>query len=253
MYSLIKGFLSPTECGIMLEVAEAFIANHYNENNVKEHKAYISDIKPNRTSYGFALDNCAGLPNYSQLPNIDKEQLPVFLRDITEKVSKALGIFDGRALFNIQRYNRGSAQVPRHFDGELFDFDVGPEGELNINKALRPGEVAVLTLVNEAIGGGTRLFPLDSSPSFVVPASAGDLLIFSNTECDHGVDSFYGSQVGQYLRYIVGWRALEDGCHMFSEGIIHPERLSYRDAVAIHTTYLRDEWPKKYEALTAPF
>jgi hypothetical protein len=66
-------------------------------------------------------------------------------------------------------------------------------------RALHPKKVALLTLFNNADGGGTRLFFLNKNSkhndndniednSTVICAQCGDLLIFDNASNMHGVD-----------------------------------------------------------------
>jgi hypothetical protein len=91
------------------------------------------------------------------------------------------------------------------------------EKSIEVVRALYPRKVALLTLRNDCIGGGTRLHfrnkkrddnDASSEDSTVVCCEAGDLLIFDNVNMEHSVDMLRakpGIKEGEnIIRQIIG-------------------------------------------------
>ncbi len=164
-----------------------------------------------------------------------------------------LGLTRGRTLFNVGRYPEGCAEVPAHYDGELFDFDVVTGVGNVVRSALRPARVAVLTLRNDTRDCHTSLHEDDGRRVDAPEARAGDLLCFDNTRYKHGVPepgrrpaATRADAQPRWIRYTVGWRALEENCFDWADG--RPlERLDLAQAIERHERFLEDGWPKRVE------
>lgn len=134
--------------------------------------------------------------------------------------------------------------MTRHFDGEFFDFSLGDDGALTVHQGVRPEVTALVTLKNDATGGGTRLFPLDGGASFVLAGKTGDLVTFDNVKYEHGVDELVGTAKADWLRYVIGWRPFEDRC-WYHDGEKPLRRLAVAEAASLHRKFLKDVWPAK--------
>ena len=156
--------------------------------------------------------------------------------------------------------------MARHCDGELLDYSTvegavdpnNPENKdytLEIRKAIRPWRVAVLTLRNDTVGGGTRVHNKATEESQVFAAQAGDLLVFNNLTNDHSVDSMMpkaGIAEDHMVRSTIGWRSLEENTVLYQKGAdAELTPISFDDAVALHRDYMKDAWPAKAEAMKA--
>lgn len=172
-YYLIRNFISPEQCKTVAEISENLITRWYNESNLLSHAAYISDDNKGRRSWAFALQHTKN-PSLL-LPAVDwnsslteKEQ---FWAQLTLLIQKILGIEQGRTLWNMQKYWSRSLPVHAHRDGEVFEVDLSLPNRHHVVRALHPKKVGLLTLFNQASGGGTRIFrnPGTDIDSFVVP------------------------------------------------------------------------------------
>lgn len=229
----------------IIKDTKRFIGRFYNVLNLQNHAAYFADVSDNRTSYAFIF--CP--ENQSDLPAIGLDHVAEVSRPLsvlTLELYKMLGLPNtSRVLFNIQMYKGDSKPVAKHFDGEFLEFNV--EGEnLNIKRAIRPQQVAVLTLLNNTVDGGTRVHFDDEST--VIKGKAGDLLIFDNIKCHHSVDKLEGNGTVRedgLVRMTIGWRSIEDNCALYDNG-----NLQTADAETIrqvHREWLKTEWPKMFE------
>jgi hypothetical protein len=247
-FEATTGFISKQECESLITECQDFSKRYYKEYYLEKHIAYFSDKKPGRSSYAFALHSVTGESDY-RLPGLKPEELSEGILRNTERVEKELGLKRGRTLFNIQFYMSSSAAVPRHFDGEYFDFDVLPDYSVQLNLGLRPKKVAVLTLLNDVVGGGTRLY--FGKESFVFNGKAGDLVVFPNDKCWHSVDPFTGVESNRedgLIRMTIGWRSLELADY-YDHGV--QREISYEQAVSLHLDYLQNKWPKLYKEMLA--
>lgn len=226
------------------------IGRFYNVRNLQSHAAYFADISDNRSSYAFIFcpENKSNLPAFS-LAEVAEVSRPICT--LTLRLYEMLGLSkNARVLFNIQMYKGDSKPVAKHFDGEFLKFDVDGE-HLNIHKAIRPQKVAVLTMINHTIDGGTRLH-LDSpdleEQSTVVKGKSGDLLIFDNIKCHHSVDKLESDGTKRddgLIRMIIGWRSIDENCGLYENGVFtHSDCESIRE---LHANWLKNEWPKMFE------
>jgi len=127
-------------------------------------------------------------------------------------------------------------------------------------KALFPDTVALLTLRNNTIGGGTKIhFNMEPGchelslrnntqtkkhQKIVICAQKGDLLLFNNIDNEHSVDELFrdGTQKeGELIRHIIGWRSLEENCVLMNterENRLYHE-VSYERAIEHHKEFLK--------------
>lgn len=230
----------------IIKDTKRFIGRFYNVLNLQSHAAYFADISDNRTSYAFIF--CS--ENQSALPAIGLDHVADVSRPLsvlTLQLYKMLGLpKTSRVLFNIQMYKGDSKPVAKHFDGEFLEFNVNGE-DLNIKRAIRPQQVAVLTLLNNTIDGGTRVH-FNNDESTVVKGKAGDLLIFDNIKCNHSVDKLESNgtiREDGLVRMTIGWRSIEDNCVLYDNGNL---QISNAETIRqVHKEWLKTEWPKMFE------
>jgi|SRR5271166_3000305 len=253
---LIKQFVMPYDLDKVIAETFKFKAHKYTPENLENHVAYLSDVKPHRTSHAYAI-SASGRSLSSSLPFINmaqyEQEYPLLL-NLYHNARGEMGLCeDNRVLFNVQEYYGGSEPVPMHCDGELLDFEVTDEkGTLRINRSIRPDLVAVLTLVNDSEGGGTRVHPAEAvDNSTVIRAEAGDLLIFDNVNAFHSVDALQGTvkRDDGLLRMTIGWRSLGDRCHYMDHGRVVP--VSKRTAEDLTQIWYEKDWPKQWEKIGA--
>lgn len=254
-YQLYRNCLPPERCEETIAQVFAFKKKFYTPENLQSHLAYLADEKPHRTSHAYAV---ASSKYQGILPaiNTDNPELRDFAQLLSEGFTvcfnhNLLGLdFGSRSLFNVQEYYGGSERVPKHMDGELLEFSADTEGNLDIKRSIRPEKVAVLTLINDTDGGGTRIHMPDGTEE-VVRGQAGDLLVFNNADCYHSVDALSGTvkRADGLLRMTVGWRSLGDKTRYYekSKGTCFPVTMSEANTL-IENWYL-DEWPKQWEKI----
>jgi hypothetical protein len=216
---------------------------------LRDHRVYIQDERPGRKSsaYGISESYKGHIPTIKldwvrrNYPGLHE------LSGLSSQVARLLALPEtSRMLFNVQEYYQGSEAVPKHFDGELLKFE-RKDDKLDIIKAIRPLHVAVLTLVNDVEGAGTRLHYEDGT-SVVVPCEAGDLLIFENHNALHSVDRFEGDSIRPdgLVRMVIGWRSLTSRCEVYRKFKgQHP--VTSKNANALIEQWLDNEWPKVYD------
>lgn len=248
-YTLIKNFVSKESLENVIAGTKRVVKRFYDEHHIANHSAYFSDVSANRESYAFAVKNT---DEYSPIPFIQTSTIAETSRQISllnHKIPEFLGIKqDSRMLFNIQFYKGYNKPVAKHFDGELQKFTVNEDGSLNIQDAIRPQHVAVLTLINDVPGGaGTRIHFKDGT-SQVIKAEAGDLLVFNNVECEHSVDSLEGEATRSdgLLRMTIGWRSLDSECVLWKDGQ-YAKHLTKEEADYIQRSWLHEVWPDMYK------
>eukprot|EP01125_Pyxidicula_operculata_P001639 TRINITY_DN11482_c0_g1_i1.p1 TRINITY_DN11482_c0_g1~~TRINITY_DN11482_c0_g1_i1.p1 ORF type:complete len:280 (-),score=32.93 TRINITY_DN11482_c0_g1_i1:11-850(-) len=251
-YILIKNFVSLEQCQEMRSVIDKAVKLFYTVDNIKNHSAYISDDNTGRRSWAFALRNPK---EDSVLPSVNwcDCDIPLF-QETTTRVMELMSLEKGRILFNIQKYWSHSMPVHFHRDGEVFEVDVtSTDNTNNVIRALHPSYVALLTLYNNADGGGTRLKFKDGT-SFVVCAQPGELLVFDNTSTVHGVDELIPKDSvpkGEVIRQIIGWRSLDFNCHYLNKRFIYEpfKPVSIGRATELHQHFLNNTWPKMYREM----
>lgn len=163
-----------------------------------------------------------------------------------------LDLTEGRALFNMQKYWQKSLPVHAHRDGEVYEADLNMPNNKHVVRALHPKKVALLTLFNNAKGGGTRLFfdEKDETNSTVVCAQMGDLLIFDNVATEHGVDELLPLQEtpdGEVIRQIIGWRPMEQNCKYLNRRFRFDQfkDVSYGRGCELQQHFFEKIWPVK--------
>jgi hypothetical protein len=247
-FRLIKNFVPQDQIESIIQETFSFKRAFYNEENLSSHSAYLSDVHPNRTSSAFATS----LTYAGSLPFIDL--LNVNLPGLVELHRRAMVELDlpmfTRSLFNIQEYSAASEVVPKHSDGELLEFEADAAGNLDIKRSIRPNQVAVLTLVNSTVDGGTRLYNIDGTEQ-VVRGEAGDLLIFDNVQNFHGVDPLNGvvKRDDGLLRLIIGWRSLNANTTYMDGDKIVP--VTFEEAESIIGKWYVNEWPQQWAKIAA--
>jgi len=236
----------------LLKETEILIEKYYVDENLKSHVAYFSDQRATRDSYAFLVQHSSKNSDLT-LPQIMYNKLPSVIQIAQKRFEDLAKLTRGRLLFNIQRYRDNSTYLPTHFDGEYFDFKKNDDDTLLINKAIRPNTTAVLTLLNNATKGGTKIInPANESDFQIVVGAAGDMVAFRNDKLLHGAEPFYKRTDVQtqdkYIRYTIGWRSIEENAKWYSFGQMR--ELPYEEALKLHHEYMKLTWPSVYESLT---
>ena len=246
IYEIIRSFVTTMQVVPLILESDSMITRFYNQHNIEQHISYPSDQTETRDSYAFAI-NIDG--NYG-LPAIEIDQLPKELLQVTQLVLKKLNISKGRVLFNIQRYWNNSTAVPKHIDGEIFEYHRSQNGNLLIKKMIRPKQVAILTLKNDFIEGGTRLFYGSDIAGTLINYGMGDLLIFDNESQAHSVDTMSRQDMVELneslpVRYVIGWRSLEQHTVLLNEE--KNTSLTFERAVELQKIFLKQIWPNRLQ------
>jgi len=249
--------LDDADSQVLMDAVDAFIEAEFTRENVIARRAYVfrfgtSEIDSN----AFAIHH-PGSAETADLPGFEMAELPEPLREATRRACAEIGLERGRVYFNIGRYIAHAGELPPHFDGELFDYSIPPDGGgMMVRSGIRPSEVAVLTLRNATHAGGTILVD-ESGETSVVTARPGELLCFDNLTTQHAVPDMDAQRDepkaavssrsdGPWIRYIVGWRAFEDRCFEWSDGRpLVP--LSVSEAAGLHRRFLSERWPAQIE------
>jgi len=248
-YFLIKNFLNQDQCDIIMKETEGKITEWFNKENLMSHAAYISDDNKGRRSWAFAL---SPPHNDSNFPSVEwKNDIDSLFCEVTNAVMTMLDITEGRTLFNMQKYWEHSLPVHAHRDGEVYEADPSLPNRNHVIRALHPKKVALLTLFNNAKGGGTRIFfDHTEENSVVVCAQRGDLLIFDNVRNEHGVDELVPlgeTQEGEVIRQIIGWRPLEQNCKYLNKRFrMDPFKdVSFGRGCELQSHFFEKIWPTK--------
>lgn len=186
-YVRITNFLDKDEIRVMLETMSEFKDTHYNEDNLRNRVAYLSDTSDTRVSNAFMVST-----GTSPLPHISVEDDSTLGNIINDYQSILMQTTVGesrntRLMFNMQEYKEASKPIPWHFDGEYLDFNDGEDdGQIDLKKGLIPQFVGVYTLYNNnELATGVR--DLVTGEEFQVESEAGDLFLFDNTRFLHSV------------------------------------------------------------------
>jgi hypothetical protein len=244
----------PAACEALIRDTNAFIAHAYDRENALARRSYVYEFSPMET-FAFAL-HCPGDRATDHLPGFALDALPPSLAMLTREVTDRLSIKRGRVLWNVGRYFEDCGPITPHHDGELFDYEIVPRISMTIRSGIRPREVAILTLRDETPDGGTRLHD-ETGAVLAPPMGPGDLLRFDNTLFMHSVPNpFRATDCAlaatnsdgrpRWVRYTMGWRALDDGCFDWGDGRLQTP-LDVDAAVALHERFLREEWPRQRE------
>ncbi len=254
----IQPFLDPGACEAMIEAVNRFIESEYTRENASLRKAYIYEYAVAMEVFAFAL-HCPGSPETDSLPGFELVELPAPLAELSQRVCAHMGLHSGRVLLNVSRYPENCDRLPPHHDGELFDFDVIPGESTVVHSGLRPREVALLTLRNDTEGVGTTLYD-ENDEAIDTCALTGELLRFDNLGYRHAVPATGARSVAstdtgdrgrpRWIRYVVGWRALEQDCLFWEDdGLKRPIDLA--GAAAAQRRFLTENWPKQREEILA--
>jgi hypothetical protein len=247
----VDQLLDPERCEELLRATNELIDTAYTRENAVARRSYVFEYMEVAQAFAFSV-HCPGSPATDHLPGFRLEELPPALASVFPEICKRLGVQNGRVMFNVGRYPERCGAMNPHYDGELFDYEVVPDEGNVVRNAIRPHRVALLTLRNDSIAGGTRLH--DPSDRIVTTNTrAGDLLVFDNLFYRHSVpdpvyadDAERGPGPPRWIRYTVGWRALEDDC--FHWQVDRPLRaLSLEEAIALHERFLATKWPEQIE------
>ena len=245
-HSILR-FVAAETCESILRDVNAFIEASYHEANARARRAHVYEYGTDMEACAFPI-HCPGSPETDALPGFGLSELPPALAELSERAALALRLERGRILFNVGRYPEHADALNPHWDGELFDFTVTPgQGNL-VRSGIRPSEVALLTLRNET-DGGTTLHDEEGKVT-QTHAQPGELLIFDNTRYKHGVSAAGAfptppppDEPPRWIRYTIGWRALEEGHHWVDGKPLRP--IDFAEAVAMHETFLREDWPSQ--------
>ena len=228
----------------------AFISEAYTETNAASRLAHVYEHELDMEGFAFPL-HAPGSPKTAHLPGFQLHDLPDGLAEICRKAITALRLEQGRVLLNVSRYPEHSDPLPPHFDGELFDYTIESGVGNTVRSGIRPSEVALLTLRNDTNSEGTTLHDTRSEDAKVIGtrAQAGELLLFDNIDWQHGVspsgsNQRFDADTGppRWIRYTIGWRALEQGFYWADGEPLQPIR--FEDAIALHDQYLANDWPQ---------
>ncbi len=243
----------PATCEALIRDTNAFIARAYTRANTIARRSYVYEFSRMET-FAFAL-HCPGGETTRLLPGFTDDEVPASLQELARGVTDRLSIKRGRVLWNVGRYFERCGAITPHYDGELFDHEVKPQVSHTVHRGIRPREVAILTLRDETPNGGTRLHD-PAGQVIAPPMRTGDLLRFDNTLYMHSVpdpvrapdrSDESGARKPRWVRYTMGWRALEDGCFDWREGeALRP--IEFDDAIGLHERFVREEWPRQSEA-----
>jgi hypothetical protein len=250
-YSKYEMFKEESILEPFIDEVNQFIEGYYNESTLSTGAAYQSDKKPARISYAFNLVHSSSPAQDLPSIRVHREMFPI-INIVSDRMFELMNISeDSRILFNIQKYFSDNEEVTRHFDGHYFDFHHDTDGRLIVTEALRPKEVAVLTLLNDVPGAGTRIWePCKEDgtvPTKVVECKGGDLLVFDNWKCFHGADAFKAKSTrpDNLVRMTVGWRSIEDNCQYIVPDDRTGKEVSLELAQHLHREWLKT-WPAKW-------
>jgi hypothetical protein len=244
-----------SQCEDLIRDANELIRHAYTAANTIARRSYVYQYDVESETFAFAL-HCPGSDRTAHLPGFRLAELPESLASLSQEVCERMDIRQGRVLYNIGRYPVDYDPLTPHYDGELFDYDVAPGVGNTVRSAIRPRQVAILTLRNEAISAETRLH--DDAGNVLQPrAQAGDLLRFDNTLYQHSVPRPSPSPAPatsqtrladdrRWIRYTMGWRAFEHDCFYWEdEKPLCP--IGFDEAIALHEAFLKDLWPQQIE------
>lgn len=250
-YSVEK-IRDPAQCEELIAAVNALIDAQYTAANAIAHRSYVFEYAIAAEAFAFAL-HCPGSDETRHLPGFEADELPPKLAELSLEICERLEIRKGRVMLNVSRYPENCEPIMPHYDGELFDFTVIPDVGNEVRSGLRPHRVALLTLRNDSLACETRLH--DAANDIIQPpARTGDLLCFDNTLYQHSVpNSGFPAEPPppnaprRWLRYTIGWRALEYDCFDWHDGKpLVPIR--FDQAIERHEHFLKDQWPSLIDA-----
>lgn len=250
-YKVSKNFVSLRDCPKLCEAADKMISKFYTQENIEKRIASIAaregdvDSLKGREGYAFMIHH-SSMESDNRLPGVSFNDLDPIIQNACKLLESKLEIKKGRYLLNFQRYYQDSALLPLHQDREPFSL-VKHEKLVTVEEAIVPNKVAVLTLINNAIGGGTRISTKDRSNSTVIECAPSDLLVFNNNNILHGADVFKENPDFHppYVRYTMGCRSFEYDCKYFN--ITNEDKIkdvTYEEVVEMHCNFTENDWPR---------
>ena len=123
----IESFLDPATCEAVIGAVNDFVDRAYTPERCRLRQAYVYEYRLGMEAFAFAV-HCPGSQETRHLPGFGLEELPQPLPRIFREVCARMGLSRGRVLFNVARYPEDSPPVAAHFDGELFEFELRPDG-----------------------------------------------------------------------------------------------------------------------------
>ena len=194
-----------------LKVLDGFYSKNMVKNNTfREQEAYVGRTgNACMTSIG-ETDKAPFLQLNGKFKNLFRLQM--FYNDICSFHTK-LNFTDSASLLNWQHYEQGlDNSIPMHMDCELLSGNWGKDG-IDIKEAIIPKFVMVYVTTNENDGYGLKVTESNTSEDLEnIKLHRGDLIIFDNTACLHGVPN---STVNE--RKMVGFRNFELGTLLFKD------------------------------------
>jgi hypothetical protein len=250
-HKITNNFVRLRDCPKLCEAADKMISTFYTQENIENRIASkaaregdVHSLK-GREGYAFMIHH-SSMESDNRLPGINFNDLDPIIQNTCKSFESKLEIKKGRYLLNFQRYYQDSALLPLHQDREPFSI-VKHEKLVTVEEAIIPNKVAVLTLINNAIGGGTRISTKDRSNSIVVECAPSDLLVFNNNNILHGADTFKENPDFHppYVRYTMGFRSFEYDCKYFN--IMNEDKIkdvTYEEVVEMHYNFTKNDWPR---------
>lgn len=163
---------------------------------VRSRTFYKREEGENRQGDAFMFSLAPNIALPSLFPTNKETQITEDLMILNNSIIEALigcEVPDySRSMINIQEYMKDSFEVACHFDGEFFDFehvidDEHDELVLKINSGLLPRYVVVFILENENKEEPTGLYIQKNGIRTFLENKKGDMIIFDNINCRHGV------------------------------------------------------------------
>lgn len=249
---LTKNFIELNDCSKLRIIADEMIKVFYTRKNIENHIAYHAireggvDSFKGRDSYNFVIHHSSEESD-SRLPGLMFKDLDPLLQSISKLIEVKLGIKKGRYLIGIQRYYQESVPLPLHYDQQFLDLEVKDKNVAPSNEAIVPNKTAILTLINNTIGGGTRVSNKDKSNSIVIEYASSDLLVFNNAHVLHGVDAFKENFNFDppYVRYTLSWHSIEYDCQYYNSK--HENSMidiTYEEAVERNYKFEKNKWQR---------
>ena len=249
-YKITNNFVSLSDCPKLCEAADKMITTFYTEGNIEKRitstaarEGDLHSLK-GRDGYAFMIHH-SSMESDNRLAGINFNDLDPTIQHACKLFESKLGIKKGRYLLNFQRYYQDSVLLPLHQDREPFSI-VKHEKLVTVEEAIIPNKVAVLTLINNAIGGGTRISTKDRSNSVVIECAPSDLLVFNNNNILHGADAFKGTPdfTPPYVRYTMGFRSFEYDCAYFNIKEDDIKEVTYEEVVEMHYNFMENDWAR---------
>ena len=187
----IENHLSVEEIDHMMYLMYDWRNNYYDDRNLKNRTAYLSDTSDTRISNAYMVST-----GNSRLPHISVDHAEI-LGSLINDFQNMLMFMEPRGRFtdtgmtrlmlNMQEYKEASKPIGWHFDGEYLDFNTeSTTGGVHVKEALVAKYVAVYTLYNDN-EFGAAIKDIHTGEEHRIRSEAGDFFIFDNTRFLHSV------------------------------------------------------------------